>query len=183
MSHIEVLLLAGALAVDAFSIGATVGLKHNEARQVFRLSFHFGLFQSLLLGAGIAGGSFLVVYMEALDHWIAFAILLGLGARMIYNSSRDHEPGRDIDLTRGANLVGLSIAVGIDALGAGVGLPAANAPIIFSLAVTGLVASLATMTAMLIANRITSRIGTRCELIAGLVLIGLGVKILFDHLA
>ncbi|MFH0766410.1 MAG: manganese efflux pump MntP family protein [Calditrichota bacterium] len=183
MSNLEIIILALALAADAFSVGASVGLSHRRPRQIFRLSFHFGLFQALMPLIGAMAGTLLVTLIQNWDHWIVFIILTFLGGRMIWCSFNDKgHPIKAGDLTRKGSLIGLSTAVSIDALGAGVGLPAAGAPIIKSTIIIGIVAALATCIAMLIASWVERWIGTRAEVIAGLTLIGLGIAAPLDHL-
>ena len=183
MSFLEILILALALSADAFSVGAAVGLRHPGGRQVFRLSFHFGLFQSLMSLAGALAGSLFVRYVEGCDHWIVFALLTLIGLRMIYLAVKG-EPARlaDTDLTRGLALLGLSLAVSVDALGAGVSLPAAGAHIPTAVIVIGVVSALATVCAMRLADKMRAWIGRRCEVAAGIVLILLGAWTLIDHL-
>jgi putative Mn2+ efflux pump MntP len=182
MSFFEIFLLSLALAADAFSVAAALGLRYHEPRQVFRIAFHFGLFQALLSFLGALLGGTLLVYVESLDHWIAFALLALLGSRMIWSGLHE-APERQaaIDLTRGWSLVGLSLAVSIDALAAGTALPATGTPIGLAVATIGVVAGLATLVAMRFAGSIARRIGSRAEIVAGLVLIGLGVKIVLEH--
>lgn len=183
MPYAEILILAMALAADAFSVGAAVGLRHPAARQVFRLSFHFGLFQSLMSLAGALAGAFLLRYVEGCDHWIVMALLVLIGGRMIYVAWKgDSEKYADTDLTRGFSLIGLSLAVSIDALGAGVSLPASNANIPLAVTVIGIVAALATSLAMRLADKVRDWMGRRCEMIAGIVLILLGIWTPIDHL-
>jgi manganese efflux pump family protein len=182
MTFVEILLLALALSADAFTVGAAVGQCHRSPRQVFRLSFHFGLFQSLMSLAGALAGTFLVSYVESVDHWIAFGLLAFVGAKMIYESFHEDGDGERADLTRGLSLVGLSLAVSIDALAAGIGLAAAKAPLVLAVAVIGAVSAAATLLAMLLACRIPASAAKRAEFVAGLVLIALGAKILWDHL-
>ena len=171
------------MARDLFSVGAALGLTHRSGRQTFRLAFHFGLFQALLPLLGAMLGTTLLPQVEKWDHWIAFGLLVFLGARMIRHA---HEGGRkrvaDRDLTRGWSLVGFSVAVSIDALAAGVTLPAAGAPILPSVITIGLVAGLSTVVAVRLAARIAERLGARIEVAAGFVLIGLGFKVLVEHL-
>ncbi|MCG6921643.1 MAG: manganese efflux pump MntP family protein [Acidobacteria bacterium] len=182
MSFFEILLLSLALAADAFSVGAALGLRHHEPRQVFRVVFHFGLFQTLLALLGALLGGRLLVYVESLDHWIAFALLALVGSRMIWSGLREaSERPVAVDLTRGWSLVGLSLAVSIDALAAGTTLPATRAPIALAVATIGIVAGLAALVAMRFAGWIARRIGSRAEIAAGIVLIGLGVKIVLEH--
>lgn len=182
MSLLEILLLALALAADAFSVGAALGLRYRRPREVFRVAFHFGLFQALLPLLGALLGAALLVYVEGVDHWIAFGLLAFLGSRMIWSGLHDPSPKHGaVDLTRGLNLVGLSLAVSIDALAAGITLPAAGAPLGLAVTTIGVVAGLATLVAMLLAGPIARHIGSRVEIVAGLVLIGLGVKIVLEH--
>jgi putative Mn2+ efflux pump MntP len=182
MTFLEILLLSLALAADAFSVGAALGLRYRRAREVFRLAFHFGLFQALLPLLGALIGGALLVYVESVDHWIAFTLLSLIGGRMAW-SGLHRDAGRtvSIDLTRGWSLVGLSLAVSIDALAAGITLPAAGAPVGTAVVMFGLVAGLATLAAMRFAGTIARRAGGRVEVLAGLVLIGLGLRILHEH--
>jgi putative Mn2+ efflux pump MntP len=182
MSFFEILLLSFALAADAFSVGAVLGLRYRRPRQVFRIAFHFGLFQALLPLLGALLGGALLVYVASVDHWIAFGLLALLGGRMIWSGLHGSaETHGEVDLTRGWSLVGLSLAVSIDALAAGITLPATGAPVVPAVTTFGVVAGLATLVAMRLAGRIVPRVGRRVEIVAGLVLIGLGVKILHDH--
>jgi putative Mn2+ efflux pump MntP len=183
MTPLEILLLSMALAADAFSVGAALGLRYRTPRQVFRISFHFGLFQALLPLLGAFLGGALLAHVESIDHWIAFGLLAFLGGRMIWSGlHEDRDDTVSVDLTRGWNLVGLSIAVSIDALAAGITLPAAHAPIVLAVTSFGIVAGLATLVAMRLAGPIALRMGSRVELLAGIVLIGLGAKILNEHM-
>ena len=182
MSFFEVFLLSLALAADAFSVGAALGLRYRSPRQIFRIAFHFGLFQGLLAFLGALLGGTLLIHVESFDHWIAFALLALLGGRMIWSGLHETaERHAAVDLTRGWSLLGLSLAVSIDALAAGTTLPATGAPIGLAVATIGIVASLATLAAMRFAGSIAHRIGSRAEIVAGIVLIGLGVKIVLEH--
>jgi manganese efflux pump family protein len=183
MTLVEILLLALALSADAFSVGAALGLRYRAPRQVFRLAFHFGLFQALLPLVGALLGTVLVRWVEAADHWIACGLLTFLGLRMIHSALRTEDEAQSaVDLTRGWSLVGFSLAVSIDALAAGISLPAARAPIVLAVTIIGVVTGLATFLAIRLAASIARRLGSRIEIGAGLVLIALGLKILNDHI-
>jgi putative Mn2+ efflux pump MntP len=182
MSFLEILVLALALSADAFSVGAALGLRHRTLRQAFRLAFHFGLFQALLPLLGALLGTVLLRWMGGADHWVAFGLLVFLGLHMIRSALREEAADeRPRDLTRGWSLLGFSLAVSIDALAAGITLPAARAPIPLAVATFGVVTGVATFRAVRLAALIARRVGTRVEIIAGLVLIGLGVKVLAEH--
>jgi len=183
MLFLEALILSLALAVDAFSVAATVGLNHQRFRQVARLSFHFGLFQSLLAASGYLLGAVFLSLIEGFDHWLVLIILCSLGLRMIWQGLHEHPAERRLgDLTRGWALVGLSLAVSIDALAAGVTLPASNLPPVRTIGTIGIVAALAAVTGMWLAEYVTRWAGRRCEIIGGIVLIILGITTPLSHL-
>jgi putative Mn2+ efflux pump MntP len=182
MDFPQILLLALALAADAFSVGAALALRHRNARQVFRTAFHFGLFQALLPLLGALLGGALLVYVESFDHWVAFGLLALVGGRMVWSGLRGGtDRHASVDLTRGWSLVGLSLAVSIDALAVGITLPAAGAPVGLAVTTFGVVAGLATLVAMCLVTPLALRLGGRVEVAAGLVLVALGLKILQDH--
>ena len=178
----EIILLALALAVDAFTVGAAVGLRHHTPRQIFRLSFHFGLFQALLPLAGIVIGHALEGIVGAFDHWLAFGLLLFVGGRMVLGVFRDEEEQDDRDLTKGASLVLLSLAVSIDALAVGFTFGVSGVPFALPVFLIGVTAGLMTVIGMLMSCRIGRMLGRGCELAAGLVLVGIGLKILLTDL-
>jgi putative Mn2+ efflux pump MntP len=183
VTWLEIFLLACALAVDAFSVGAVVGLRHRQARQIFRLAFHFGLFQALFPLAGALASHLVLGAIEAWDHWVVFLVLSGLGARMVVNAIRGGEdPQEEIDLTKGMRLVGLSAAVSIDAAAAGLLIEATDTPLLASVAIIGLVAAVATAVAMLAASKLSARVGKRAEVGGGIVLILIGTRTLLAHL-
>ncbi|MCU0726328.1 MAG: manganese efflux pump MntP family protein [Planctomycetes bacterium] len=184
MPFVEVVLLALALAVDAFSVGAAVGLEHRSPRQIFRLSWHFGLFQALMPLCGILIGFGLERWIRTVDHWVAFGLLVLVGGRMVREGFRSGETeDADRDPTRGLSLITLSVAVSIDALAVGFTLGITGADFVLPVCVIGVVAALATLASMLLAGRIGRILGRRAGVVAGLVLIGIGVKILVEHLA
>ena len=177
MSVVEIFILAFALAADAFSVGAAVGLTHRKPRQIFRLSWHFGLFQALMPLIGAILGNLILDYIKAVDHWVAFILLSAIGIKMIYESTQSDTKPATADLTKGLFLILLSTGVSIDAFAAGISLSVLKAPLALSLTIIGIVAGLSTLCAMVIAHRINALIGKKSELTAGIVLILLGVRI------
>jgi putative Mn2+ efflux pump MntP len=183
VSLLELCAIALALAVDAFSVGVAVGLTRRSARERFRLSFHFGLFQALMPLAGALAGTALERWIAAWDHWVAFGLLALIGGRMIRTAVRagGREAATD-DPTRGLHLVGLSLAVSIDALAVGFTLGLQEVSIPFAVALIGVTASALTLVGMLIAGGFASRLGRRAEIGAGVALVAIGAKIVLDHL-
>jgi putative Mn2+ efflux pump MntP len=183
VSLLETILLAFALAVDAFTVGMAVGLHHRRPRQVFRLAWHFGLFQALMPLLGALAGSTLRRLIEAYSHWVAFGLLALISGRILYAYFRPEERRVEGDLTRGWSLIVLSVAVSIDALAVGFTLGVTGARLLLPVLVIGVVAGIMTVVGMLIAGRIRSAIGRHCELLAALVLLGIGVRILVHGLS
>jgi putative Mn2+ efflux pump MntP len=182
MTFTETLLLALALAVDAFTVGAAVGIRHRKPRQVFRLAFHFGLFQALMPLIGAFSGRGLRALTEAFSHWIAFGLLAWVSIRMIREAIRGTDESYDRDLTRGLSLVTLSVAVSIDALAVGFTFGLTGESFVVPVVIIGVVASLATLVGMLLAGRIGPQLGRAGGIVAALVLLAIGIKVLIDGL-
>ena len=177
--------LALALAMDAFAVALGTGavLSRLTGRHLFRLGFHFGLFQALMPVIGWLAGLTIMQWGEAWDHWIAFSLLAIIGGRMIYEAFSDEEKTDDRDPTKGLSLVLLSIATSIDALAVGFSLSVIGVSIWMPALVIGLVAGVLTIAGMLLGGRIGDRWGSRVEILGGLVLIAIGAKILIEHLS
>jgi putative Mn2+ efflux pump MntP len=186
MNIIEVAAVAFALAMDAFAVSIGIALSESGIRrqQQFRLAFHFGLFQSLMTLAGWYMGRVLLDFIQAVDHWAAFALLLFIGSKMIYGSFRDQkDPEKPyFDPTKGLSLLVLSLATSIDAFAVGLSLGALQVSILFPAFVIGLVAFFMSMAGTRIGPLLGIVFGKRAEMLGGLILIGIGIKILIDHI-
>jgi manganese efflux pump family protein len=179
MPLLDVVLLALALSADAFSVALVVGLRCAAPRQLFRLSWHFGLFQALMPFAGAAGGVALRSLLHGMERYVAFAVLAALGLHMLWEAFRNDEPLRAVpDPTRGLSLVGLSVATSIDALGAGVGLALARASLVRSCVIIGVTAGLATLAGMLLGARVGRAVGRLAGALGALLLVGLAFRML-----
>lgn len=180
MGPVETLVVAICLGLDAFSVALGVGSKGATARQTFRLSFHFGLFQFLMPLLGWGAGRSAVGVIRSFDHWVAFAILLAVGVHMIVESlsGEKGEAAKERDATRGWSLVGLSVATSIDALAVGVGLGVLGRPLLGSAAVIGVVAGLMTLIGLQSARVLRLWVGKRMETVGGVVLVGLAFRML-----
>jgi putative Mn2+ efflux pump MntP len=182
---IEILLIAIALAMDAFTVAIAVGLHLSgngrvSPRQYFRLGFHFGLFQFLMPILGWLAGTTVRAYIESFDHWLAFGLLSYIGIKMIRESSQSQEYSRR-DPTRGMSLIVLSVATSIDALAMGLSLAILGVGIIYPSVIIGIVASVFTLAGLSLGRRIGLRWRGRVALVGGLILIGIGVKVVLEH--
>ena len=174
-----------ALAVDAFAVALAAGAVLNPLaeRRWFRLSFHFGLFQALMPIAGWLAGRSMLHWISAYDHWIAFGLLSLIGGRMIFEATKNGEDKKFVrDPTKGLTMVMLSVATSIDALAVGFSLAILKISIWFPALIIGVVAAILTFTGMLLGKKVGSLWGQRVEVVGGIVLCLIGVKILMDHL-
>jgi len=183
---VEVLLIAVALAMDAFTVAMAVGLHLSciggiAPRQYFRLGFHFGLFQFLMPVLGWLAGTTVRVYIESFDHWLAMILLSYIGLKMIRESGRSEKYACP-DPTKGMSLIILSVATSIDALAMGLSLALLGVGIIYPSVVIGIVALIFTVAGLALGRLIGLRWRHRITLAGGLILIAIGLKILFEHL-
>ncbi len=185
MSFIVLLGIAVGLAMDAFAVAIGVGLGSSRVgvRATLRLAWHFGLFQALMPVLGWVAGRSLAHWFSAIDHWIAFLLLAAVGGKMIYEAVRGGEEGpAEKDPTRGLSLLVLSVATSIDALAVGLSLALLNVGIWYPAAVIGVVAFCFTVLGVRLGRRFGALFGRRVEVVGGLILIAIGLKILVDHL-
>jgi putative Mn2+ efflux pump MntP len=187
MGWISLLALASALAMDAFAVAVVTGLvlKLVTRRHVFRLAFHFGLFQFLMPLLGWLGGTLVHRYVSEADHWIAFGLLVLVGSKMLREGvcGREGKSALSNDPTSGWSLVVLSVATSIDALAVGLSLAMVGSTIVVPAIVIGIVAASFTTLGMIIGRKLNSVWGSRVEVVGGLILIGIGLKILIEHLS
>jgi putative Mn2+ efflux pump MntP len=177
--------VAVGLAMDAFAVSIGVGLNspHVSWRTTFRLAWHFGLFQALMPIIGWLAGLSVERWISGVDHWVAFGLLAAIGGHMIYEAIWGDEEARAAkDPTRGTSLVVLSVATSIDALAVGLSLALLGVQIWYPAVVIGIVAFAFTAVGLHLGRRFGALFGRRMEIIGGLILIGIGVKILVDHL-
>jgi putative Mn2+ efflux pump MntP len=181
---LTLLATAVALAMDAFAVATAVSiaLPRITARQTFRLSWHFGLFQALMPIIGWYGGTAVASLIRAVDHWVAFGLLSFLGLRMIWQSRRSESRRMGSDPTRGWSLVGLSAATSIDALAVGLSLGLIGVSIWLPAAVIGGVTLVLTFVGTRIGRLTGPRLGRWAERIGGAVLIAIGIRILVQHI-
>jgi putative Mn2+ efflux pump MntP len=184
-SFLEILLISLALAVDAFAVAAASGahLKKIHFAQPMRMALCFGLFQSGMTLIGIFLGEGLSRLIGSIDHWVAFGLLLLAGLHMIYEAISQKGDVIKSDPTRGWRLIMLGVATSIDALAVGVSFVVLQLPVILSVICIGVVAFFLTVIGMFVGHKAVSvlKIGKYAEVIGGVVLMGIGVKILLAH--
>jgi len=186
MGLLSLMAIAVALAMDAFAVAIVTGLtvKPLTHRHVFRLSFHFGLFQFLMPLLGWIAGHAVQRHVATIDHWVAFGLLAFVGGKMLWESlhSDGKKSASSNDPTSGWQLVLLSVATSIDAFAVGLSLGLIGSSIIRPAVIIGIVAAVFTAAGMALGRKVGSLWGKRVEVLGGLILIAIGTKILLDHL-
>lgn len=184
MSTIEIIFLALALALDAFSVafGASASGQVSSRRSVFRIAFHFGLFQGIMPVIGWAVGTGIAPLIKSVDHWIAFGLLALIGSRMIWRKNPESESNHTKDPSKGWTLIGLSVATSIDALAAGLTLAFASVEVWYPSLLIGLITGLLSWIGIRIGKRLHRFSERGLEIFGGIVLIAIGLRILLSHI-
>lgn len=185
MSLPELLALALALSVDAFAVavGAGCSLRVVRPRQYLRLGGAFGFFQFMMPVIGWYLGTTVRRFIEDWDHWIAFGLLAWIGWNMIRSSIRRPDGCPASDPTAGSNLFILAVATSIDALAVGLSFSLLAVPVWGPSLLIGAVCAAATAFGLYLGKSLAAAplFSRRAELAGGLVLLGIGFRILYEH--
>lgn len=195
MNSLDIWLLAVALAMDCFTVSIVSGvilsdrfrLFSKEGLTVFRMAFLFGLFQALMPLIGWFATSRFSEHLEAVDHWIAFALLAFIGGKMILESFED-EKESSFDPQRLRMQLLLAIATSIDALAVGISFACTGfhrlTQLTVPLMIIGIVSFLFSVLGYTLGARFGKSITRRLkpELLGGIILVVIGAKILMTHL-
>ena len=184
---LTVFALAVALAMDAFAAAVGEGAAARPrpgAARALGVGLAFGTAQALMPLAGWALGLAFAAMARELDHWIAFVLLVVIGVRMAHAGLEPQPAGAEPRGTRRARwgLLTAAVATSIDAAAAGVTLPMLGQPVVLACAIIGAVTFAMSTAGVLIGAAAGALIGRRAEVFGGLVLIGIGTKILIEHL-
>lgn len=184
LSWLALLGLAVGLAMDAFAVAIATGLAVDAItpRHVFRLGFHFGLFQFMMPIIGWLAGEQLASYIGGFDHWLAFAMLGCVGGKMLWEAWCESDAKVAKDPTRGLSLVTLSLATSLDALAVGLSMAFLGVSVWIPSVVIGIVAGLLTAIGITFGARLGARWQRWADVIGGTVLILIGLKLLAGHL-
>jgi len=185
MDLITIVIIALGLAMDAFAVSITYGLtiQRPGINNAFKIALSFGLFQAFMPVIGWLAGLTLADSISSIDHWVAFGLLSFIGLRMIYGSRKTEKYEKAVDSLNNYVLLMLSIATSIDALAIGVTFAFLEITIATPVIIIGIVTFLLSLTGVFIGKKIGRYFGKKIEIIGGLVLIGIGIKILIEHLS
>jgi len=184
MDIITIVFIALGLAMDclAVSIASALTIKSVRITDALKMAVFFGLFQAVMLSIGWLAGLELTVFISGVDHWIAFGLLSLIGFKMIYESVKTESRGKGNDPLKLYALLILSVATSIDSLAAGLSLAFLEASIVTPMIVIGTVTFFLSFLGAFAGRRFGHLLGNKVEIIGGMILIGIGMKILVEHL-
>ncbi len=184
MDIVTIVFVAFGLAMDTFAVSIASGVTIKELRveHALRIALFFGFFHALMPLIGWLAGMGLRDYICGVDHWIAFGLLSMIGCKMIYESTKLETERKQINPLNVSLLLILSIATSIDALAVGVSFAFIQMAIITPIIVIGIVTFLLSYLGTFVGNKFGHFFEKKIELAGGLILIGMGTKILIEHL-
>ncbi len=185
MELLTIFLIAISLSFDTFAVSISSGLvlRKIDFYNATKIAVTLAVFQAAMPVIGWLAGSGLRESAENFDHWIAFGILGLLGGKMIYESYKADPENRTFNPLNIRVMIGMAIATSIDALIVGFSFALLNYNILISIVIIGAVTYIVAMLGILFGKKIGSRMGRRMEIIGGLMLILIGLKILIEHLS
>lgn len=177
------LILAVALAMDSVAVSIAIGSKYKDIylpKALFTAAI-FGFFQGAMPLAGYLIGISFAEYVQSFAHWIAFGLLVGLGIQMLREAQKNEFDEEVTDLSN-KTLLTLAIATSIDAMAIGVTFAFLQTDIFTAAGVIALVTFILCTAAVYIGKKLGSLLENKAEMLGGFILIGLGFKILLEHL-
>lgn len=183
MAYFNIFLIAIALSFDAMAVAAVNGARHHlmSVGKSLRIAFFFGLFQLLMPLIGWVIGIGFEKIIKNYDHWVAFILLVGIGAKIILESQKPQEEKKN-DIYSFKILILLAIATSIDALVVGITFGFLPINIWFVVIIIGLTTFMLSLISVYIGKKFGESWSKKAEIVGGLILIGIGIKILISHL-
>ena len=183
MGAIEILLISIGLAMDAFAVSVCKGLamKKMNWKKAIIIGLYFGGFQALMPTLGFFLGAAFQSLITSIDHWIAFILLGIIGGEMIKESFDDDSENKNDDVSFKTMIV-LAIATSIDALAVGITFAFLNVNLVLAVSLIGIITFILSIVGTKIGNRFGDKYQNKAELVGGIILVLLGIKILLEHL-
>lgn len=184
MSFIDIIIIAFALSMDAVAVSICKGVCLNKIsfKHLFITGIYFGVFQAIMPLIGYLAGSAFKNFIESIDHWISFILLLLIGLNFIKESKEDFDKNKCSVSFSYKSMIPLALATSIDALAVGITLIFARINILFAIIIIGITTFVLSMIGVKIGNIFGSKYKSKSEFFGGIALIILGFKILFEHL-
>ena len=184
MDTLIVVFIATGLAMDCFAVSISCGLsiKNVKFSDGLRMGVFFGFFQGFMAFLGWLGGVGFARFIEEVDHWVAISLLTIIGSKMIIEAFKDDSRKSGFNPSNFKVLLLLSIATSIDALVVGVSFAFLSITIFLPIILIGAVSFLFALFGTFIGDRLGHILENKIEILGGVILIGIGVKILLEHL-
>lgn len=184
MTWVMIVVIAVGLAMDAFAVSIVSGSAYKQlhVKHALRMAAFFGGFQAFMPLIGSMAGLSLKDYITGFDHWIAFCLLSAVGAKMIYESFKIKSVEKNPDPSNIFVLLALSVATSIDALAIGITLSLITHSIGIAVTIIGVITFVLSYLGVVIGKRFGHFFENKIEILGGLILIAIGVKILIQHL-
>ena len=184
MSLITIIVVAVGLAMDAFAVSIVSGTAYQQLKikHALRIALFFGSFQALMPLVGSLAGLSMRAYIVPYDHWVAFGLLSAVGGKMIYESFKIKSAEQNVNPSNTFILLILSVATSIDALVVGITFSLLTVSLAKAVIIIGLVTFNLSYLGVFIGKKFGHLFESKIEAVGGLILIGLGAKILLEHL-
>ena len=184
---IELLLIGVGLSMDAFAVSVCKGLAMRKVnkKQAFVIGLYFGGFQALMPFLGWALGTQFESYITSIDHWIAFILLAFIGGKMVIEAVKPEkeEEVKEMDPPLDhKEMFMLAVATSIDALAVGITFAFLQYPIVECITIIGCTTFVLSIVGVIVGNMFGSKYQKRAEIVGGIILILIGLKILLEHL-
>ncbi len=175
--------IAFGLAMDALAVSLGIGTtgQANSKRARFRLAFHFGFFQAGMTLLGWLAGSTISGFISQFDHWIAMALLGYVGVNMVRSGFHPDQETYSTDPSRGKTLMMLCVATSLDAMAVGLSMAMLHADVVVPSIIIGVITLGLSAAGLLAGARLGEAFGKKMEIAGGLLLIGMGLRIVFLH--
>lgn len=183
----ELFLIGVGLSMDAFAVSICKGLAMEKVnkKQAFIIGLYFGGFQALMPLIGWFLGIRFQQYITSIDHWIAFVLLVFIGGKMIVEAVCDpdvEEIGKKDPPLDHKEMFLLAVATSIDALAVGITFAFLDTPIVEATVIIGLTTFFLSILGVVVGNFFGTRYKKKAEIVGGIILVAIGVKILIEHL-
>jgi putative Mn2+ efflux pump MntP len=182
-SIFSIILIAIGLSMDSFAVSLSNGISIAKLNlsQILLIAFFLAFFQAFMPVLGWLSGNEIEGFIKEFDHWIAFSLLFFIGGKMIYEGWFE-ESSKKVNVFRFSTLIVQSVATSIDAFAVGLSFAFLDINISKSALIIGVVTFIFSLTGLYIGKSIGNKIGSKSEILGGLILIGIGTKILLEHL-
>lgn len=185
MDLLSIIIVSVALAMDSVTVSVSCGLilRKFELKNALLIGLYMSFFQGIMPIIGYLLGLGFKNIIEPIDHWVALAILAFLGIKMIINYFSKNEQGKCLDPTKKRVITALAIATSIDALAVGITIDIFMVPVYCSCIIIALITFILSTTAVFLGSHFRKTVENKpFELIGGIVLIAIGIKIVLEHL-